>query len=71
MLRTNQSVTVKELIEDCIKMGMTDKLKIYTKIVNETGTPRSTVRRCAAELKSDYLKKIKILENKEPRDFYA
>ena len=67
MLMT-QTTTVKEAIEICITNGMTDKYKIYDNVVRTLECPRPTVRRCAAELRNDYLAKVKILENKSPTD---
>ena len=65
MNRTNQSTVIKEKINELLSPphNITDKQELYTKVVQETGFPRPTVRRVAAELRKDLLKKIKILQS--------
>ena len=64
MNRTNQSTIIKEKIRDLIeKKGIKDKQDVYTKVVEELGVPRPTVRRVAAELRNDLLEQIKILQS--------
>jgi|TARA_B100001013_G_scaffold203829_1_gene123557 hypothetical protein len=62
--RTNQSTIIKEKIRDLIeKKGIKDKQDVYTKVVEELGVPRPTVRRVAADLRNDLLEQIKILQS--------
>ena len=42
---------------------MTDKQHIYTKVVDELGVPRPTVRRVARDLRNELLEKITILQS--------
>ena len=59
----NQNAAIKEIINRLLETDITDKQELYTKVVQETGFPRPTVRRVAAELRKDLLKKIKILQS--------
>ena len=59
----NQNASIKEIINRLLETDITDKQELYTKVVQETGFPRPTVRRVAAELRKDLLKKIKILQS--------
>jgi hypothetical protein len=43
--------------------GVTDKQDIYTKVVDELGVPRPTVRRVARDLRNELLEKIQILQS--------
>ena len=63
MNRTNQSTVIKEAINSCLDKGLTDKQDIYTKVVDELGVPRPTVRRVARDLRTELLEKIKILQS--------
>ena len=64
MNRTNQNTLIKEKIKDLIeKKGVTDKQEVYTKVVEEMGVPRPTVRRVARDLRNELLEKIKILQS--------
>ena len=63
MNRTNQSTVIKEAINSFLDEGVTDKQDIYSKVVDKLGVPRPTVRRVAAELRKDLLKKIRILQS--------
>ena len=64
MNRTNQSTLIKEKIKDLIeKKGIKDKQDVYTKVVEELGVPRPTVRRVARDLRNELLEKIKILQS--------
>ena len=47
--------------------GVTDKQDIYTKVVDELGVPRPTVRRVARDLRTELLQKIKILQSDMPK----
>jgi len=61
--RTNQSTVIKEAINSCLDKGLTDKQDIYTKVVDELGVPRPTVRRVARDLRNELLEKIRILQS--------
>jgi hypothetical protein len=63
MNRTNQSTVIKEKINSFLDKGVTSKNDIYTKVVEELGVPRPTVRRVARELRNELLEKIKILQS--------
>ena len=47
--------------------GVTDKQDIYTKVVDELGVPRPTVRRVAIDLRTELLQKIQILQSDMPK----
>ena len=61
--RTNQSTIIKQTINSFLDKGITDKQDIYTKVVDELGVPRPTVRRVARDLRNELLEKIKILQS--------
>ena len=61
--RTNQSTVIKAAINSLLDKGVTDKQDIYTKVVDELGVPRPTVRRVARDLRNELLEKIKILQS--------
>ena len=42
---------------------MRDKEKIYAEIIEEFNIPKPVVRRIARDLRNNYLKKIRILQN--------
>jgi len=65
--RTNQSTVIKEAINSYLDKGVTDKQDIYTKVVDELGVPRPTVRRVARDLRNELLEKIKILQSDIPK----
>jgi hypothetical protein len=65
--RTNQSSTIKQAINSCLDKGLTDKQDIYTKVVDELGVPRPTVRRVARDLRTELLQKIQILQSDMPK----
>jgi len=65
--RTNQSTVIKEAINSYLNKGLTDKQDIYTKVVDELGVPRPTVRRVARDLRNELLDKIKILQSEIPK----
>ncbi len=66
MNRTTQSTNIKQAINDLLDKGLTDKQDIYTKVVEELGVPRPTVRRVARDLRNELLQKIKILQSEVP-----
>ena len=63
MNRTNQSTVIKAAINSLLDKGVTDKQDIYTKVVDELGVPRPTVRRVARDLRNELLEKIRILQS--------
>ena len=63
MNRTNQSTVIKAAINSLLDKGVTDKQDIYTKVVDELGVPRPTVRRVARDLRNELLEKIQILKS--------
>jgi uncharacterized protein (UPF0147 family) len=65
--RTNQSTIIKQAINSCLDKGLTDKQDIYSKVVEDLGVPRPTVRRVARDLRNELLEKIKILQSEIPK----
>ena len=65
--RTNQSTVIKEAINSCLDKGIVDKQDIYSKVVDDLGVPRPTVRRVARDLRNELLVKIKILQSETPK----
>ena len=63
MNRTNQSTVIKAAINSLLDKGVTDNQDIYTKVVDELGVPRPTVRRVARDLRNELLEKIRILQS--------
>ncbi len=66
MNRTTQSTSIKQAINDLLDKGFTDKQDIYSKVVDELGVPRPTVRRVARDLRNELLQKVKILQSEVP-----
>ncbi|HXU95818.1 MAG TPA: hypothetical protein VFP45_05225 [Candidatus Nitrosotalea sp.] len=66
MNRTTQSTSIKQAINELLDKGLTDKQDIYSKVVEELGVPRPTVRRVARDLRNELLQKIKILQSEVP-----
>lgn len=67
MNRTNQSIVIKEAINSYLDKGIRDKHDIYTKVVDELGVPRPTVRRVARDLRNELLERIQILQSEAPK----
>jgi len=65
--RTNQSTIIKQAINSFLDKGLTDKQDIYSKVVEELGVPRPTVRRVARDLRNELVEKIKILQSEIPK----
>jgi len=57
------STVIKEAINSLLDEGITDKQDIYSKVVDNLGVPRPTVRRVARDLRNELLTKIKILQS--------
>jgi len=66
--RTNQSTVIKQAINTYLEKGLTDKQDIYSKVVEELGVPRPTVRRVARDLRNELLTKIKILQSESTQE---
>jgi len=64
--RTTQSTSIKQAINELLDKGFTDKQDIYSKVVEELGVPRPTVRRVSRDLRNELLQKIKILQSEVP-----
>jgi hypothetical protein len=64
--RTTQSTSIKQAINELLDKGFTDKQDIYSKVVEELGVPRPTVRRVARDLRNELVQKIKILQSEVP-----
>jgi hypothetical protein len=64
--RSTQSTNIKQAINSLLDKGLTDKQDIYTKVVEELGVPRPTVRRVARDLRNELLQKIQILQSEIP-----
>ena len=67
MNRTHVSTIIKEATNSYFDKGETDKQDIYTKVVDELGVPRPTVRRVARDLRTELLQKIQILQSDIPK----
>ena len=67
MNRSTQSTNIKQAINSLLDKGLTDKQDIYTKVVEELGVPRPTVRRVARDLRNELLQKIQILQSETPK----
>ena len=63
MNHPNQSTEIKEAINSFLDKGIKDKQDIYTKVVDELGVPRPTVRRVARDLRNELVAKINILQS--------
>ena len=65
---SNQSTSIKEAINAYLDNGITDKQDIYTKVVDDLGVPRPTVRRVARDLKKEMVEKISHLQSSMSKD---
>ena len=63
MNQPNQSTEIKKSINSFLDKGIKDKQDIYTKVVDELGVPRPTVRRVARDLRNELVAKIEILQS--------
>ena len=63
MNHPNQSTEIKEAINSFLDKGIKDKQDIYSKVVDELGVPRPTVRRVARDLRNELVAKINILQS--------
>ena len=63
MNHPNQSTEIKKSIISFLDRGIKDKQDIYTKVVDELGVPRPTVRRVARDLRNELVAQINILQS--------
>jgi len=63
-----QQKIVKERLEYYLDLGLTDKMKIYGRVVTDLNVPRPTVRRVARDLRLEYMQRIQILQNSLDRN---
>ena len=63
MNHPNQSTEIKEAINSFLDKGVKDKQDIYSKVFDELGVPRPTVRRVARDLRNELVAKIEILQS--------
>ncbi len=63
MNHPNQSTEIKKSIISFLHKGVKDKQDIYTKVVDELGVPRPTVRRVARDLRNELVAQINILQS--------
>ena len=61
---TKQSEMIKIAMLRYLEQGVTNKREIFTKVVDELGVPRPTVRRCSRELIVELIEKAKVLGSK-------
>lgn len=62
MNRIRQNSVIKEAINTYLENGIKDKQDIYTRVVDDLGVPRPTVRRVARELRNELLRRIEALQ---------
>lgn len=62
----SQESDAKKRINELLDQGCNDKQEIYTKIVEELGIPRPTVRRIVKTMRNEMLSKVKILQSDFP-----
>jgi len=58
-----QSETIKIAIMHYLDSGFTNKREIFTKVCDDLGVPRPTVRRCSRELIEELTEKVKVLQS--------
>jgi len=67
-----QATIIKQAIEHYLDIGINDKQRIYSLVVEELSVPRPSVRRVARDLRNEYLEKLKILDKEILRpNFFA
>jgi len=60
--KTNTTTIITSCLEKYLDMGLTDKNEIYSKVIDELGVPRPTVRRIARDMRSEMIRKVRILQ---------
>ncbi len=63
MNRTNLSSIICACIEKHLEMGLINKDEIFTKVIDELGVPRPTVRRVARDMRQEMMRKVRILQS--------
>jgi len=63
MNKTNMTSVIGSCLEKYLNMGLTDKNEIYSKVIEELGVPRPTVRRIARDLRNEMVRKVRILQS--------
>jgi len=61
--KADLSTIIENCIEKYLKMGLINKDEIFTKVVDELGVPKPTVRRVARDMRNEMERKIKILQS--------
>ena len=59
----SQGDAIKEKLNYYLDRGMTDKTSIFTRVVDDLGVPRPSVRRIARQLRTEFLRRIQILQS--------
>jgi len=54
---------IRACIEKYLEVGLTDKDEIFTKVIDELGVPRPTVRRVARDMRQEMMRKVRILQS--------
>lgn len=62
MIAHTQSSIIETTIISYLDKGLTDKLEIFSKVVNELGVPMPTVRRVSRDLLTKFQAYVKVLE---------
>ena len=57
--------TAKKKIEQLIELGEKNKDEIYERVVDEFGLTMKDVKKLGRELREDWTKKVKVLEQNE------
>jgi len=57
------TTTIASCLEKYLNMGLTDKNEIFSKVIEELGVPRPTVRRIARDLRNEMVRKVRILQS--------
>lgn len=66
MNKTNMTSIVIACIEKYLEMGMIEKDEIFQKVEEELGVPRPMVKRISRDLRTEMLRKVKILQSEIP-----
>ncbi len=59
----SQSQKIETAITQHLDNGMTNKSEIYTKVIEDLGVPRPTVRRIARDMRNEMVRKVRILQS--------
>ena len=63
MRKTNQTEIVVHEVERLLDAGLINKDEIISKVIEETGVPRPTIRRILRDMRNEMIRKIKILQS--------